>query len=257
MYANSKTPTSNQQGVHPGLDSVIAHHRSSRFNKPIAEKTRRLFQKLDALCKDLQREIIIDAGCGNAKSTCQLARKHPRALVIGIDRSAARLKTLCPSTDLMQYKNRVLLRADLVDFYLLANLHHWHVKQQYWFYPNPWPKKKHLKRRWHGHALFPLIINLGGRIELRCNWDVYAREFIHAVALLGLTHYSYQAGYIPEQAASPFERKYLHSGHCLYRCVVTADLATKNQIMDDYNQLYGGSGLENNQLKSGAEKVTA
>jgi len=245
VYANAKVPESNQVGLHPQLDDVIARHRAFGFNKPIAEKNKRLFQRLDALCKDQQRDIIIDAGCGNAESTFQIALNNPDALVIGIDKSAARLKTAGLDNEIMQDKNTVLIRMDLVDFYLLADRHHWHVTQQFWFYPNPWPKKKHLQRRWHGNAIFPVIIRLGGRIELRCNWEIYAREFIHSIALSGLTNYSYQADYIPAHTISPHEKKYRDSGHRLYRCVVTVDMAANNQILDDCNQFYDASGLEN------------
>lgn len=33
------------------------------------------------------------------------------------------------------------------------------------------------QRRWHGHAIFPILIALGGRIEVRASWYGYLAEF--------------------------------------------------------------------------------
>jgi tRNA G46 methylase TrmB len=84
-------------------------------------------------------------------------------------------------------------------------------------YPNPWPKIGHLARRWHGHAIFPSIVALGGTLECRSNWKIYVEEF--ALALTQLTQQPVQAElYQPEQTITPFEQKYLDSGHALWRC---------------------------------------
>ncbi|CAM9562378.1 unnamed protein product, partial [Sphacelaria rigidula] len=78
--------------------------------------------------------------------------------------------------------NLLLLRADLVDFWILAARDDtWRVEQHAILYPNPYPKRAQLLRRWHGHPVFPLIIGLGGRISLRSNWKAYLEEVCQAV----------------------------------------------------------------------------
>lgn len=34
-----------------------------------------------------------------------------------------------------------------------------------------------LQRRWHGHPIFPVIVAMGGRIEVRASWEGYLHEF--------------------------------------------------------------------------------
>lgn len=83
------------------------------------------------------------------------------------------------------------------------------------FYPNPWPKSHHLKRRWHGHPVFPDLLALGGEIEMRCNWETYAREFAQAV-----TYATGEAVAVnrhrPRAGVSPFEQKYMQRSHRLF-----------------------------------------
>ena len=89
----------------------------------------------------------------------------------------------------------------------------------YLLYPNPWPKIGHLARRWHGHPVFPTLLELGGVLECRSNWRIYVEEFCFAVARL-TPHTPRCEPYSPREALTPFERKYLASGHALYRAVV-------------------------------------
>ena len=77
-----------------------------------------------------------------------------------------------------------MLQANLIDFWRLSVQTEWRLQKHYLLYPNPWPKKKHLQRRWHGHPVFPSILELGGELELRTNWKIYADEFNQAVNLL-------------------------------------------------------------------------
>ena len=58
--------------------------------------------------------------------------------------------------------NAILLRAELSDFFsLVAYQSDWIVHSHYLLYPNPYPKSKHLKRRWHGHPIFPVMLAIG------------------------------------------------------------------------------------------------
>ena len=79
-------------------------------------------------------------------------------------------------------KNVKLVRADLVDFWTLVYRDDsWKIHSNYILYPNPYPKSQHLKRRWHGHPVFPILLSLGGNLILRSNWNIYCEEFLHAV----------------------------------------------------------------------------
>lgn len=78
--------------------------------------------------------------------------------------------------------NLLLLRADLVDLWILASRDNiWSVEEHSILYPNPYPKHSQLRSRWHGHPVFPVLLSLGGRITLRSNWKAYLDEFCLAV----------------------------------------------------------------------------
>ncbi|CAM9278803.1 unnamed protein product, partial [Ectocarpus fasciculatus] len=79
-------------------------------------------------------------------------------------------------------ENLLLLRADLVDLWILASRDNaWEIKEHHILYPNPYPKRSQLRSRWHGHSVFPVILSLGGVITLRSNWKAYLDEVCQAV----------------------------------------------------------------------------
>lgn len=79
-------------------------------------------------------------------------------------------------------ENLLLLRADLVDLWVLASRDNvWQVEEHSILYPNPYPKRSQLRSRWHGHSVFPVLLGLGGRITLRSNWKAYLDELCQAV----------------------------------------------------------------------------
>lgn len=79
-------------------------------------------------------------------------------------------------------RNLLLLRADLVDLWILASRDNaWDVREHFILYPNPYPKRSQLRARWHGHPVFPVLLGLGGNITLRSNWEAYLDEVCRAV----------------------------------------------------------------------------
>ncbi|GAB5367403.1 hypothetical protein AAMO2058_001227000 [Amorphochlora amoebiformis] len=143
--------------------------------------------------------IILDSGCGRGMSTEKLATLNTDIPVIGVDRSFVRLTrgsggfreaSTTPS-------NMLLLRAELADFWrLIASDGRLRVVEHYILYPNPYPKRKQLLRRWHGHPVFPLLLSLdNGEYKItqpttgfatspttivRSDWQTYLQEFERA-----------------------------------------------------------------------------
>lgn len=218
MHANSRIVTSNQPGIHDQLSTLINRHANTHFKKPIAEVNQLAFTRSISTWRSAgSAPLIIDAGCGVGLSTWRLAQAHPTCFVIGIDQSADRLgRQTGWSGD--PPANCVLVRADLVDYWRLLLAAEIRPQQHYLLYPNPWPKKQQLARRWHGHAVFPIIVALGGAIECRSNWKIYVDEFASALQqLTGLPVIT--ESYLPaDNALTPFEAKYHASGHALWRC---------------------------------------
>ncbi len=221
-YALSRIPVSSQQGPHEQLGKVVRRHLHTPFCKPIAPYNEAAFAQFAARW-DGRAPVMLDAGCGVGWSTLTLARRHPEALVVGVDQSAERLARRKPLPPALWPENLLFLRADLVDFWRLLLNTGVRLTAHWWLYPNPWPKISHLKRRWYAHPAWPAVVQLGGRFECRTNWLVYAQELVAALALSGIA--ADLAPFAPEDGVplTPFERKYHDSGQRLFR--VTADLS--------------------------------
>ena len=203
---NSRVIVSNQQGLNEQLDEVVLKHLKHTFRKPYQQHTLDAFKSCEKWVEQQGKPIIFDSCCGVGESTYHIAQKHPDAIVLGMDKSADRLgKHQELITD-----NYRLLQVNLNDFWRLAVDAGWTLSHHYLLYPNPWPKAKHLQRRWHGSAVFPSILQLGGELELRSNWFTYIEEFARALELAGKSCQLEE--YKNELAITPFERKYWASG---------------------------------------------
>ena len=218
MQANSSPVTSNQTGIHDQLRTLVERHAQSLYRRPVAAYSQHAFETAIAAWQSAGKApLIVDAGCGVGLSTRRLAQLYPDSFVIGIDQSADRLATEVrwQGGDL---HNLVLVRADLVDFWRLMRTSGVHPSRHYLLYPNPWPKKSQLARRWHGHPVFPALLALGGHIECRSNWKIYIEEFASAAAQLTGQSVDCESFQPDPAALTPFEEKYRASGHALWRC---------------------------------------
>lgn len=216
MTQASSIVSSNQTGVHNDLENIVRKHLSNPYKKPYRPFSEEIFHQIDEIQKRLNKPIILDSGCGTGESSVKLAELHPEALIIGIDKSEKRLEKLITDKSIYHKDNLILTRADVVDIWRMIKESNWQIQKHYLLYPNPWPKKDQLKRRWHGHPVFSEMVSLCDQIELRTNWRIYAEEFKFALELV--TNKTVLIETIePLDFISPFERKYYESGHELYR----------------------------------------
>jgi len=213
MQHNSRPVTSNQPGPHQDLARRVSRALDHPLRKPIAEHTQDNFAQAAEWFDSRQAPLMLDSGCGVGISTRQLATWFPTHAVIGVDRSEDRL-----GRDHGELPaNALLVRADLVDFWRLAYQAGWAPEHHFLLYPNPYPKAGHLKMRWHGHAVLPTLLALGGRLELRSNWSLYVEEFALAVAQVTGKHATVTELAPKGDYLTPFEAKYAQGGQALWR----------------------------------------
>lgn len=201
---NSRSITTNQQGIHDKLDDLVVKYKTSENLRPIGAHTQAAFDETCQWLDGTFDNIILDSCCGVGESTATIAKNYPDHRVIGLDKSAQRVdKHQHYSAGTGNYR---VIRADVNDFWRLVHQSRWQVDKHFLLYPNPYPKKTQVQKRWHGSAAMVDLMAITPNIEVRSNWLVYLMEFAQAAK-----HYGLQ-GHLTEittaQSMTPFERKY-------------------------------------------------
>lgn len=268
--SGANSVTSNQETLHKDLEEVVRKYARTTFLRPIADHTREAFAEVEtfvekfygkngdpgtasgvtnairdgapsANAETAPQAVILDSGCGTGESTIHIARRFPGIPVIGIDKSCARLnKAGNPSQTAGEDvpANAFWIRAELLDFWRLAldyvKACKWTIPYHAVYYPNPWPKQSEATRRFHMHPIFPTLLALGKTIELRTNWEIYAREFAEAARIVfeewannasNVAHPNTQPqitceSFDSEKPETAFERKYKEARQKLWRVLV-------------------------------------
>jgi tRNA (guanine-N7-)-methyltransferase len=214
----SRPVASDQSAPHPRLPGLIRRYRANPHRRPQDDRFTRLFAELDRLIADQGLRVVLDSGCGTGLSSRALAQRFPKCLVIACDRSAARLRKA--SGGISRPDNLRIIRADLPALWAHARTTGWPVLHHFLLYPNPWPKPRHLTRRWHANPAMADLLALGGTFEMRTNWALYADESAQAIGCWTGLKVSAEL-FRPELPLSAFERKYQRSGHALFRVRAT------------------------------------
>ena len=216
---HSRKVRSSQAGIHPRLDDLLDRYRTAPWANPLHPPTVEAFNALVSVLGKGHGPLILDSGCGTAESTQLLAEQYPDHVVIGVDKSTERLSRSGEGRFPRVQGNAIWVRAELASFWRLALREGWRLDYHFLLYPNPWPKPGQLQRRWHAHPVFADMLRLGGRVELRTNWRIYAEEFAFAVNRVCGTDLA--PGALPgAEPLTPFERKYRASGHELHAVVL-------------------------------------
>lgn len=256
MENKARSVISSQTSIHEDLEQILVRHKQSTFKRPIAEHTRQAFLNIIEWLEDWEGDVILDSCCGVGESTLNIAQQYPHAKIIGVDKSIARLdkhksyivkNKAKLNTELAEAKalqtpenesNYRVIQADLNDFwrllsdYISVNKPLWRIEKHFILYPNPYPKKAQIGKRWYASALMPYIIGLCGNIEVRSNWKLYLQEFLFAAQFYGLQGQISELGHeftkdqeksrLQEnyRAITPFERKYLDANQICFKLAI-------------------------------------
>lgn len=234
--SGARAVTTNQTDIYDKLEEAVRKYASTEYLRPIADHTRAAFAEAEKFVLNFYEsashttyKVILDSGCGTGESTLNIALTNPGIPVIGIDKSAARLtKAGGAGNGTATFpQNAFLVRAELLDFWRLARekvkAGQWRIPYHALYYPNPWPKQSEATRRFHLHPIFPTLLQLGDAIELRTNWEIYAREFAEAARIAAPERTIAREPFDSEHPVTAFERKYKEARQQLWRVIVSRD----------------------------------
>jgi tRNA (guanine-N7-)-methyltransferase len=124
--------------------------------------------------------VLLEIGPGMGETTAALAQASPDVDHLAVDVFQAGLAQLTMRVEAAGIANLRLLRGDavvLLERHILpGSLHGVRI-----FYPDPWPKKKHHKRRLVQPSFMALVasrLEPGGRVHLATDWAEYADQML-------------------------------------------------------------------------------
>ena len=167
--------------------------------------------------------VVVEVGSGMGETTARIARENPQNDYLAIEVHAPGVGSLLKRVGELGLANVRVVRHDAVevlrDMVPRESLAGLHV-----FFPDPWPKKRHHKRRLIQEpfaALAAARLAPGGRLHVATDWQEYAE---HVLAVLQATPglRNTAQGFSPRPPTRPetkFERRGLRLGHGVWDIV--------------------------------------
>lgn len=122
--------------------------------------------------------LILDIGIGTGDSTLSHAQTHPENNYLAIEVHRPGVGQLLNNIESKNLTNIKISKSDVIDV-LHNQLPDRSISQIFIFFADPWPKKKHHKRRLINHQLIELIkkkITMHGRLHIATDWQDYAEH---------------------------------------------------------------------------------
>ena len=173
--------------------------------------------------RDARRTLEI--GFGSGDTLLELAQRHPDEDFLGVEVHRPGVGRLLLNMETAGIRNLRLACEDAVHL-LTARLPADSLDAVLIYFPDPWPKKRHHKRRLLQPEFASLLaekLKAGGRLHFATDWEDYAR---HALEVLSAApvfrNAATEGGYLPRPAQRPptrFERRGLQLGHAVFDLV--------------------------------------
>lgn len=166
---------------------------------------------------------VLEIGFGMGQATAEIARNHPETDYLGVEVHTPGVGALLKLIGEQDLANLRLIQHDAVEVlrHMIpeAGLDGIHI-----FFPDPWHKKRHHKRRLIQPAFAELLasrLKTGGYLHLATDWQDYAEQMLAVLATN--THLRNSSdGYAPRPEYRPltkFEQRGLRLGHGVWDLV--------------------------------------
>ena len=156
--------------------------------------------------------LVLEIGSGMGETTAQIARERPDTDFIAVEVHGPGVGSLLKLIEKEQLKNVRVIRHDALEVLenmipdgLLAGIH--------LFFPDPWPKKRHHKRRLVQPAFAALAMRklaAGGYLNAATDWEDYASQIVEVLMAQPGLHRENGAHARP---STKFELRGLKLGH--------------------------------------------
>jgi tRNA (guanine-N7-)-methyltransferase len=140
-----------------------------------------------------QRPVTLEIGFGNGDLLAQLAQRHPDRGYIGAEVHRPGVGYLLNLVETHQLTNVRVYNDDVMR--LLDRLPYQALNAVHLFYPDPWPKKKHHKRRLVTLSWLEKVaprLQMGAVVHMATDWEDYANQMLEVME--SHPHFTNRAG---------------------------------------------------------------
>ena len=170
--------------------------------------------------------VEVELGCGKGRFIISSARGNPDVNYFGIEKSKKFFRLIKQRVAKKGLPNIRLLQGEAA-YFIGKYMPEQSVRAFHIYFPDPWPKKRHHKRRLVNNGfLQTLAVTLGcrGRIFVATDFEDYFHQIVAAARRCQeLGEVSVQTiqppDADPEAAATNYERKYLLLGRPIYKAL--------------------------------------
>lgn len=160
---------------------------------------------------------ILEIGCGMGETTAAIAAAHPECDYVGIEVHTPGVGSLLKEIEARNLGNLRVIQHDAVEV-LQRMIPETSLDGIHIFFPDPWPKKRHHKRRLIQPPFVALAVSRlkpGGYIHAATDWQEYAAQILEVLSAEPLLANT-AAGYAerpPYRPQTKFETRGLKLGH--------------------------------------------
>lgn len=171
--------------------------------------------------------LVLEIGFGMGETTAKIAQSRPAVNFLGVEVFAAGVGALCMRIDELGLQNLRIVQHDAVEVVrdMLApdSLAGVHI-----YFPDPWPKARHHKRRLVAPPFIALLANRiapGGYLHCATDWEHYAAQMLCVLGsepLLANVHDGYApapANPLTERPTTKFHARGERLGHGVWDVV--------------------------------------
>jgi len=136
-----------------------------------------IFESSDLQKSWVQEKLALDIGFGAGETTAYLSRAKPNMSIIGAEVYLSGIGSLLSKIRDENLQNIKILNSDVVAF--LENNDAYFFDLVLMFYPDPWPKRKHHKRRLFKDDFLQLLnkkVKKEGIFYFKTDWQHYFDE---------------------------------------------------------------------------------
>jgi len=166
-----------------------------------------------------QAPVILEIGFGMGDSLLEIAASHPENNYLGIEVHKPGVGRLLANISEQSLTNLKLMKFDAVEV-LKKQVQDNSLNAVYLFFPDPWHKTRHQKRRIVQDDFIQLLrskLLICGQFHMATDWEHYARQMLRTMKKApGFNNCAADGEYIPRPEYRPitkFERRGERLGH--------------------------------------------